>query len=102
MAGTHAKTNHSERAAANANAVPPVESFTNGDLTITLNRQQWTNIVGALSIAAAQVAIEREYEQMFLYNGICGYLGQRLGVTQQMVSGGDLPPPQLTRAATAS
>ncbi len=118
MASTHAKTNNTERAA--VNAVPPVESFSNGDLltdtaassqsrsqaalgviSLTLNRQQWTNIVGALSIAAAQAATERNFEQMFVYNGICGLVGQRLGVTQQIVAGGDLPPPQLTRAASA-
>ena len=103
MASTHAKTNTSERAAAHANAVPPVESFTtNGDLTLTLNRQQWTNIVGALSMAAAEAATERNYEQMFVYNGICGLVGRGLGIAQQTAAGGDLPPPQSTRAATAS
>jgi len=94
------------------NAVPPVGSSTKskasqrghggkGDLTLTLSRQQWNSILGALSIAAADLARRRSYEQMFEYGGLCSLIGQRLGATQQTSAGGDLPPPPLTRAAGA-
>ena len=118
MASTQAKTK--SNGTRRVNAVPPVESSTNtaaigpsrskaaprggktsGDLTVTLNRKQWTNIVGALSLAAADLAGKRNFEQMFEYNGLCGLIGQRLGAVQQTAAGGDLPPPQLTRAAGA-
>ena len=101
---THAKA---DRAAAAPDSVPPVESFsnTNGDLAINLNRSQWMTIVGALSIAAGDVALgfratgqtasrnERDYEQMFTYTGLCTSIGARLGMTAQTAGIGDLPPP---------
>ena len=101
MASTNAKAHTAERAA--THSVHPVEPFA-GDLSITLNRQQWMNIVGALSIAAGQAALERDYEQMFNFNGVCGFLGQRLGLVQQISGVSDLPPPQpqqQTRTAAA-
>jgi hypothetical protein len=80
-----------------------VESLlNNGDLnqtvSISLNLNQWQNVVGALSIAAAELAIERNYQQMFEFTSICAFLGVRLGMTQT-AGVSDSSPPLLTRAA---
>lgn len=97
----HAKT---ERAVPAPASVPQVESFAgnngNGDLNINLNRSQWQTIMGSLAIASGQVAVQRDYEQVFAYTGLCNTIGGRLGLGQQTAAVGDLPPP-MARVASA-
>lgn len=84
-------------------SVPLVESFTNGNgdvLNINLNRSQWNLIMGSLAIASGQVAIQRDYEQVYAISGLCNQIGARLGFGQQTATVGDLPPPT-ARAASA-
>lgn len=83
-------------------AIPQVETlFSNGDLSVTLTRYQWTRITEALAIASAFGAGETNYELMFEYAGLCTTLGQRLGLTQTAVSGDGSPPQTLARGASA-
>lgn len=106
MAQTSAK-DRAHHAAAERSSIPPAESFVNSSvnngesLSITLNRAQWLHVVGACSIAAGQLAAERDFEQMFAYSGVCVSIGQRLGLSTTQGIGGDLPPPALARAAGA-
>ena len=83
------------------NAASSVETLTSGDLTLTLNRQQWTSVLGGLTIAAAESAQRRNYDQMIEYNGICTAIGQKLGGSLATGSGGDSSPPLQARAAGA-
>lgn len=101
MASTQAKAK-TERAPANGGA-SSVETLTSGDLTLTLNRQQWTSVLGGLTIAAAESAQRRNYDQMIEYNGICTAIGQKIGGSlAAAATGGDSSPPLQARAAGAS
>jgi hypothetical protein len=99
MASTQAKAK-TERAP--VNAASSVETLTSGDLTLTLNRQQWTSVLGGLTIAAAESAQRRNYDQMIEYNGICTVIGQKIGGSLATATGGDSSPPLMARAAGAS
>ena len=97
MAATQAKAK-TERAPLNAASSVETQS---GDLTLTLNRQQWSNMIVALSIAAGAAAVRRDYERMFEYNGICTAIGQKIGGSLAIAAGGDSSPPLQARAAGA-
>jgi hypothetical protein len=104
MATRHANS-QTERAGI-AQPVTVESLIQNGDLnqplTMSLTLNQWRIVVGALSIAAAELAIERNYQQMFEYTGICSFLGQRLGMgAQQQSHVSDLSPP-FSRAVAAT
>jgi hypothetical protein len=94
MAATNAskqvKSNtHAERGQAVHPASSQAES--NGGLNF-FSSQQWMDVLGAISIAAAHAAEERNYEQMVNYNGLSGMLSRRLGVTQGAGAPGQSPP----------
>jgi hypothetical protein len=85
-------------------SVQPVDSFAgSGELNIP---NQWgVEIYRGLMIAAGTVAQQQNcnYEQLFLFNTICNFIGPRLRLVQQQQQQqtvGDLPPPQQQQVRT--
>ena len=86
---------------ANERTQTPLIGESATDLNVTLSRHQWMNVVSGLSIAAGQAGLQRDFEQMFAYTGLCTFFGTRLGVSTQITGIGESPPGAKARAATA-
>ncbi|MBV8571674.1 MAG: hypothetical protein JO319_13740 [Acidobacteriaceae bacterium] len=85
-----------------ASAPSTVDFVNTGDqnqtnVTINLPREQWTDIIGALSIAAGEIMYGGDFVRMFRYTNLCQLLGARLGYTSQVAQIAE-PPPQVQAA----
>jgi len=103
-------TTHERAASAAPSVTPPpsVESFANnGDQTLIdfsrdFNRSDWTNLMSANVLAAAQAQLMGNSEQMYGYTRYAYLIGTRLGVWGQTAGVSDSSPPARVRTAGAS
>lgn len=78
-----------------------VDGELNQMLAINLPREQWTQTVSALSIAAGECARNGDLTRMFAYTNLCQAVGARLGLVAVQAVPAIAEPPPLARAAGA-